>query len=113
MSLLCKQEPLDEFIDKYYNKYVPNIYVPEPGVMAEILKSVEIHSGVRYLPKLWSDMIIFDHTDRENLLIFVLNIMMDNQDKNDTALAENFAKIAWDIWDKIEYQNPNRIQKLT
>lgn len=104
---------LDEFIEKYYNKYVPNIYVPEPGVMAEILDCIELNAAVEYLPKLWSDMIIFDHTDRENLLNLVLNIMMNNKLNDESELCGKFAKIAWDIWEKIENQHPNRIQKLT
>lgn len=102
-------------MENYYNVYVPNIYVPEPSVMGEILSVLELNTAVQYLPKLWSDMIIFDHTDRENLLNAVLDIMMNHQgldNENETKFKEQFAKIAWNIWEKIENQDPNRVQKL-
>jgi len=31
MALRCTSEPFDEFM-KFYNKVVPNIYTPEPGI---------------------------------------------------------------------------------
>lgn len=111
LTLLGETEPLDEFMEKVYDKYVPNIYVPEPGVMKEILTNVQLNAAIEYIPKLWSDMIIFDHTNRENLVTLVLEIMTSNE-VNDKEMIENFAKIAWDVWNKIENQNPERIQKL-
>lgn len=37
IALLCQNESLDVFMERY-NEIVPNIYIPEPGIMAEILE---------------------------------------------------------------------------
>ncbi|XP_017778840.1 PREDICTED: protein PTCD3 homolog, mitochondrial [Nicrophorus vespilloides] len=110
--VLCETEPLDEFMENIYNKLVPHIYVPEPGVIAEVLKNIDMNSAVEYLPKIWSDMLIFDHTGRENLLNMVMNIMINHKPDESSELNDKFSKIAWGIWSKIENQNENRIQKL-
>lgn len=97
---------------EHYRKLVPNIYIPEPGIMAEVLQAIELNGATNYIPKLWSDMVLFDHTDRENLLTSILNIMVTNKPADGSVLNEQFAKIAWAIWTKIEEQPETRIKKL-
>lgn len=92
-----------------YDKYVPHIYVPEPGVMGEILNIIDLSGLVEHVPRLWTDMTIFDHTNRENLLDLVLKIMVNNESPEHTS---QFGNIAWDIYNKIENQNENRTNKL-
>lgn len=119
-AVMCSTaESFDEFMD-LYNKYVPNIYVPEPGIMSEILKSLEVNGAFQYLPQLWSNMIIFDHINRENLLSQILKIMVENEPnkdiENEKNLTNEYTKIAWDIWGKYtdEPQMERRaIQQLT
>ncbi|CAH0552989.1 unnamed protein product [Brassicogethes aeneus] len=108
--LLSESLPLEEFMRDIYEKYVPHIYVPEPGVMGEILKIVDINGAIEFIPKLWSDMTVFDHTNRENLLETVLDIMVNNEIESE--LKENFSNIAWDIFNRIENQNENRTNKI-
>ncbi|KAJ8928157.1 hypothetical protein NQ314_019304 [Rhamnusium bicolor] len=110
--LLITYLPLEEFISEVYNKLVPNIYVPEPGVMNEVLNQVDLNGAIEYIPKLWSDMTIFDHTNRENLIDSILNIMVYNEPPTDPELRERFSYIGWDIYTKIENQNENRFNKL-
>ncbi|KAJ8922045.1 hypothetical protein NQ315_008686 [Exocentrus adspersus] len=110
--LLVTYVPLDEFMNQTYDKLVPNIYVPEPGVMLELLTQVELNAAVEYIPKLWSDMTVFDHTTRENLLELISNIMVNNPPA-DSELRERFSYIAWDMYNKIESQNENRYNKIT
>lgn len=96
-----------------YNKLIPNIYIPEPSVMTDVLDAININGSIEYIPKIWSDMVLFDHTDRENLLTAILNIMCSNKpEKDDEDLNEKFAKIAWDIWTKIEEQPLERLRRL-
>lgn len=115
LGLLCSTEPLDTFMQTY-NKLVPNIYTPEPGIMSEILKHVDINGAIDVLPKLWSDMVIFDHTNRESLLNQVLKMMVDNKPNSDIVnqigLDARFADIGWDVWQKIENQNEGRTNQL-
>lgn len=114
VSLLCATEPLDEFMEYTYNVLIPHVYVPEPGVMGEILKSVESNRAIEYLPKLWSDMIVFDHTNREKLITHILKIMVENEPLEDNLeLNEKFANVAWDIYDRIEGQSEHRTVQLT
>lgn len=110
VAILCQAEPLEVFME-HYNNITPNIYIPEPGLMMEILQTVNMNGAVDYLPKLWSDMVLFDHTDRENLLNLVLKIMVSNKPENE-ELDEKFAKIGWEIWTKIEEQSQERVRKL-
>lgn len=105
-------EPLDNFMENIYNKLVPHIYVPEPTVMGTILKTIEANGAVHYIPKIWSDMKMFDHTDRENLINAVLNVLVNDMAPAGSELAERFANIAWDVWEKIENQSEKRFQKL-
>ncbi|KAI4458769.1 pentatricopeptide repeat domain-containing protein 3 [Holotrichia oblita] len=110
--LLCQTEPLDTFMEEIYFKLVPHIYVPEPSVMGEILDSIEINTAIEYVPRIWSDMTIFDHTDREKLISSILNIMVNNHPEDKPDLVEKFGIIAWDIFTKIENQNEHRTQPV-
>jgi pentatricopeptide repeat domain-containing protein 3 len=109
-SLLCNTEPLEKFM-KTYELLVPNVYIPEPSVMEDILRAIEANVAIEYIPKIWSDIIIFDHISRENLITGILRIMIQNPTEQET-LKEHFGKVAWDIWAKIEEQNEMRSQQL-
>lgn len=95
-----------------YNKLVPHVYIPEPAVMGEILKGIEASGAIEYLPKIWSDMIVFDQLDRENLVLSILNIMVSNKPEGTSELNTQFGKTAWDIYTKIDSQDPEKKQKL-
>lgn len=105
-------QPLEEFMENVYNKLVPHIYVPEPRVMSEILNAVEANAAIEYMPKLWSDMKIFDHTDQENLVTATLNILVSNQPPAGSKLVEQVAQVGWDVWEKINNQNEMKRNKI-
>lgn len=115
-GLLCNAEPLDVFMETYHT-LVPNIYTPEPGIMTEILKQVDINGALELIPRLWSDIVIFEHSNRESILELVLKIMVENVPSKDIAtqanLGENFSSIAWQIFTKIEEQPENKTNALT
>ncbi|KAG8231248.1 hypothetical protein J437_LFUL005922 [Ladona fulva] len=104
--LMCAMEPLETFME-FYNKLVPTVYIPEPVVMEEILKAIDLNGAIEYLPQMWSDIIIFDQTGRENLLTTLLDIMARNPvaiedvEKN-LQMKESYLKIAWGIWNVVE-----------
>lgn len=104
--------PLDEFMSDVYNVLVPHIYVPEPSVMEEVWKQIDINCSVEYIPQLWSDLVIFDHTNRESLTNLVLNTMINNEQLPESELNKQFSNIAWDIYNKIESQHPEKINGL-
>lgn len=104
--------PLEEFMEQVYNKYVPNIYVPEPSVMSEVIKHVDLNGAIEHVPRLWSDMIIFDHSSRQNLVEAILNVMINNEPEQGSEFTERFAYIAWDIHNRIRNQNDRRLKKI-
>ncbi|XP_040168078.1 protein PTCD3 homolog, mitochondrial [Anopheles arabiensis] len=104
-ALLATTEPLDSFLETYH-LLVPNVYIPEPSVMEDILRSVEMNTAIEHVPLLWSHMVQFDHTGRENLVNLLLHIMVTNQPSADepkhAELVQRFANIAWDMWNRME-----------
>uniref|UniRef100_A0A182QET3 Small ribosomal subunit protein mS39 n=1 Tax=Anopheles farauti TaxID=69004 RepID=A0A182QET3_9DIPT len=104
-ALLATTEPLETFLETYH-LLVPNVYIPEPLVMEDILRSVEMNTAIEHVPLLWSHMVQFDHTGRENLVNLLLHIMVSNQPTADNpqhaGLVQRFADIAWDLWNRLE-----------
>lgn len=106
--LALTSEPIQVFMNEMYDKLVPHIYIPEMSVIEEILKQIEIYGAVEYIPKMWSDMVIFDSTRNEAMLTTILNIMVSNKTKNNPELTKKFAIVAEDIYEKVTNQNENR-----
>lgn len=77
------------------------------------MKTVNVHEALEYLPQLWSDMIVFEHTSRERLLMIVLSAMTKHQPSEKTQqLTQRLATIAWDIWTRVKEQEENRHRKV-
>ncbi|XP_022904837.2 small ribosomal subunit protein mS39 [Onthophagus taurus] len=108
--LMCETEPIENFMQDIYFKFVPNIYVPEPGVMEEVLNMILLNSATNYLPKLWSDIKIFDMNERENLLKLVTEIMIKNETEE---LKANFSDIAWEMFSVPEERKETHTSRLT
>ncbi|XP_016943438.3 small ribosomal subunit protein mS39 [Drosophila suzukii] len=115
LALLCQTESIDDFMQTY-DLLVPNIYIPEPGIMEEILRAIEINGGVEHVPRIWSDMVVFDHTHRESLLLCVLRILVDNKPNPESPaqqqLPEQGAKVALDMYEKVE-DSIRRLRKVS
>ncbi|XP_046750247.1 protein PTCD3 homolog, mitochondrial [Diprion similis] len=109
LTLVVRSESIDSFME-LYNTVVPNIYIPEPDVMTEILLAVEIAGpsvAESLIPQLWSHMVMFEHTQRENLITHLLNIMHTTcKPSSDSVGNTHYADIAWDIWNRIECEKP-------
>ncbi|XP_055921889.1 protein PTCD3 homolog, mitochondrial [Eupeodes corollae] len=103
-ALLSQTEPLEEFMVTY-DRLVPNIYIPEPGIMEEILKSVEVNGAIDLMPRMWSDIVAFDLANRENIIHKTLKIITENrpnpENPDHNGLNEHFARIALDIFTKV------------
>lgn len=117
--ILSQMASLEEFMSTY-DELVPNVYIPEPGIMEEILKMIELNGAIELIPRIWSDMIIFDHIFRESLILKLLKIMINIPVGEQTTqqlkwfspttsattgesvkLSKHFAKIAYDIYQHI------------
>lgn len=110
--LLINHLPFEEFMSDVYDILVPNIYVPEPSVMGEVIKYIDLNGSIHHIPRIWSDMIIFDHHSRENLVNSVLEAMVTNEPEEGSEMKEKFAYIAWDMHLRIRGLNMKRAKKL-
>ena len=72
--------------------------------LQEVIKVVDMNGAVEHFPKLWSDMVIFDHTDRANNVAAILSGMVKNEPKDSPELTNEFAEIAWKAWTKLEVE---------
>lgn len=104
-NVLCRTEPLDVFMETY-NRYVPNIYIPEPSIMENILKQIEMEGAIGQLPLIWSHMVIFDQTNREPLITLILRIMTE-QGASAEELKTQFNQIAAEMWQRMEDAQEN------
>lgn len=113
-SLLIQTEPLEKFMKEYYFHLVPHVYIPEPSVMEELLRSIEGNAAIEHIPLIWSHMICFEHITRENLLNAIVQIMVQSKPAAEklTATNDEFSRIALDIWTKIEEKNELRSKPL-
>lgn len=113
-SLLIQTEPLETFMNESYFQLVPHVYIPEPSVMEELLRSIEGNAAIEHIPLIWSHMICFEHITRENLLNSIVQIMLQSKPAADkiNSTNEEFAKIALDMYTKIEEKNENRSKPI-
>ncbi|CAB0010601.1 unnamed protein product [Nesidiocoris tenuis] len=97
--LVLGTEEIDDFMD-FYGKYVPTLYIPEISIMQEVIKSVEVQMGWKHIPKLWGDIILFEHLRAETisyLLSVAVQAIMDDSDH-----SKAMGDVAWSVWEKIE-----------
>jgi hypothetical protein len=116
-TLLYENLPLDEFMDDYYEKLVPSAYTPEPSVVEGVLKAVDVNGGLRHLPRIWSDMILFDHVNRQNLVEAVADLLAGHADAlpgsdSDPGLAEKLVVVANDLFARVERQSSERSSNM-
>ncbi|XP_063853262.1 small ribosomal subunit protein mS39-like [Scylla paramamosain] len=112
-ALSCSSLPIDEFM-QVYDKLVPHIYTPEPGIMQEVLEAVQTSGALHYLPQLWSDMVTFDHSSRDKLVGLMLAALTHHHPSPDNPqLTERLVTIAKDIWTRVQEQDPNRRNRVT
>lgn len=113
-ALLSQTEPLEEFLITY-DRLVPKIYIPEPGIMEEILKSVEVNGAIDLIPRIWSDIVAFDLMNRENIINRILKITTENKPNPENpihnGLNEHFARIGLDIFTKVTETADTRATK--
>lgn len=97
---------MDEFI-KVYDTLVPNIYVPEPALMREIVEMLEViekEKAIELLPRIISQVQMFDMLDRIQIMKLLFNLMTGHCAPADvnSPLNEQYAKMADTLWNHIE-----------
>ncbi|XP_037078403.1 protein PTCD3 homolog, mitochondrial-like, partial [Pollicipes pollicipes] len=107
LALLYGTEPIEDFMANFYNKLVPNVYTPEPGIMEGLVNAVSMSGAVEYLPQLWTDMVAFGLTNRESLLKALLRALALNPGKEDEARRQ-LAAVGWDLFERVEQRRTTR-----
>ncbi|XP_043600348.1 protein PTCD3 homolog, mitochondrial isoform X2 [Bombus pyrosoma] len=104
MLLVLSTSTFDEFFE-FYEKLVPNIYVPTKRTFLEIVKHVKHHSPailMKHLPRLWSDVNTLCFSDL-SLKLEVISLMKMNVLPADSPLKTVFMDAAWDCWKSIQF----------
>lgn len=107
--LMCIADSIENFL-KVYDDLVPNVYCPEPTVMLDIVRALDANNALQNLPKIWSDIILFDMSRRENIVTEVLQIMA-REIQSDPEIRERFAVIAWDIKERLDSAMSDRMNR--
>lgn len=114
ISLVLSTSTLDEFFE-FYEKLVPNIYVPVRRTFLEIIKHLRHHSPeilMKHLPRLWSDVNTICFTDLP-LKLKVLSLMKMDVLPADSPLKTVFMDAAWDCWISIQEEIKTKQETYT
>lgn len=74
LQLVCTFESLEKIME-VYQRVTPHIWTPNYSVLGELLKAMELQDGFKYLPLIWTDLLLFDFLRREELLEHLLYLM--------------------------------------
>lgn len=88
--LLCQFETMEKIME-FYDKLTPNVWTPNNMGIRDLLQAIELHDGQEHLPRIWSDLILFEFTKREDILNSIFQLMAK---ENRSELVERFADIA-------------------
>lgn len=99
MRLLCTSETMNGIRD-FYVKYVPSMYTPEPGVMAQLINAAEFHEAFDFLVFIWTDIISFEYTTREQVYKPFIRALANAKTK-DKDIHEKFVNITSQFIEKI------------
>lgn len=64
---------------------------------------VELNEAWDLLPRLWSDLIMFNQAEREPILLLLLTALRKSQ-VQDATLRDQLADVAWGVWQRGENQ---------
>ncbi|KAG8173617.1 hypothetical protein JTE90_015256, partial [Oedothorax gibbosus] len=105
---LCDTEEIDQLME-VYDKYVPNSYTPEPGVTLSVVQAIHFAGAYQYLPKMCSDVLFFEQTDREK----ILQVLMEAAGciKHEEQVQNNLVQMVWNIIQKLKVRE--ELKKLS
>lgn len=105
LRLLCLYEQIDKVMEAY-NNFTPHRYTPTFTAMEELLNAIDLNDGFEHLPRIWSDMILFQYTRRMDLVEHLLSIMAKK--RQESQLQQLFLKTVKDIQKQAQIDAMNR-----
>nr|XP_042898360.1 protein PTCD3 homolog, mitochondrial [Parasteatoda tepidariorum] len=103
--LLSETEDIDIFME-LYEKFIPNSYTPEPIVTLSVIEAVHFVGAYKYLPKLCSDVLLFEQTERTNILEALLEAAACT--KNEENIQKPLIEMVWNIFDNLITRSKGR-----
>lgn len=101
LSTILHNDSFPEFL-RTYEQLVPETYSLEPSVVDDIFSTINMTGAIHHIPKFWTDMIISGISKRSQINDTLLALMATNVPvadvKEHTGLADQFAEIAWSIY---------------
>jgi pentatricopeptide repeat domain-containing protein 3 len=95
VKLMATSESMEQLME-FYEKYVPNTYIPEPDVMKAIIEAAAFHESYKTIPTLWSDCVSFEYAIRDQIMsAFVTAIL--NANTSDESIRDSFVTVIDDL----------------
>ncbi|KAG7305494.1 hypothetical protein JYU34_009563 [Plutella xylostella] len=96
VTVACRQAPFEKTTE-LLDTLVPNVYVPEPTVFEEIIKTLELGGAGARLAAAWSQLVIFGHAKRVRLVERLLQAMCSCYQYQDDEVKAKTRAAAADI----------------
>ncbi|KAI4480739.1 hypothetical protein M0802_014112 [Mischocyttarus mexicanus] len=92
--------PIEEFFEFYY-QLSKHIYIPEHTVMENILEILKLQSNkiiIENLPKLWSQIFMFNMLNIDKVVKVALRLNCQCDIEHGSPLQQTSASFAWEFW---------------
>ncbi|XP_064073297.1 small ribosomal subunit protein mS39 [Vanessa tameamea] len=96
VTVACRFAPFER-TTQLLDMLIPNIYVPEPSVMEEILKALELQGAGARLAAAWRELLVFGHAGRARLVERLLRALSCCGREQDDEVKEQMQTVAADI----------------
>ncbi|CAH2062952.1 unnamed protein product, partial [Iphiclides podalirius] len=96
ITVTCRHAPFEKTLE-LLDTLIPNIYVPEPSVMEEIIKVLELGGAGDRLAQAWSQLVVFGHANRTRLVERLLNAFCNCYQYQDDEVKAKIRAAAADI----------------
>lgn len=100
VKLMATSESMEQLME-FYEKYVPNTYIPDPDVMKAIIEAAAFHESYNNIPLLWSDCVSFEYVTRDNIMSAFVSAIV-NANTSDDSIREKFVTVTEDMINRFD-----------
>ncbi|KAG6450726.1 protein PTCD3 homolog, mitochondrial [Manduca sexta] len=97
VTIACRHAPFERTTE-LLDTLVPNVYVPEPSVMEEIIRTLEVAGAGDRLAQAWSQLVVFGHAKRTKLVEKLVEAMTNTYQYQDEEVKSKMRSAAVDIF---------------
>ncbi|XP_028038026.1 protein PTCD3 homolog, mitochondrial [Bombyx mandarina] len=113
VTVACRHAPFEKATE-YLDTLIPNIYIPEPSVMEEIIRTLEVAGAGDRLTQAWSQIIVFGHAKRTKLVERLLSALCNCYEYQEEDVKEKIRSAAESILkhgETLEQKDESRDQR--